>query len=363
MIFKSFIFVILSFGFFQSCKLFAQNSSSQNAINPMKILFIGNSYTHYNKMPELFGTIAKSKKIKLDVVMNAKSNHTFKMHCQRPEMFESIRSEKWDYVVLQGFSRELMYDKEIIDTASIPYFKKILDSVYANHSCTNILLYMTWGYKNGFVSETDTLTFEEMSNRVQNGYQYLSNLYNLSIVPIGQIWKTFRKNYPTIDLYQEDGQHPNLNGSYLIASGFYASIFKSSPSGGYFPKMDSSVAMKIQNTAFKYIINNVDTFSLSNNTLDFDYGRSKKGEFFVKANAFFPQADSLHWIIDNRIISRKKNFQYQFKKEGNYFIKLLVFDKCGIREIIRKAVFKAPLAPKSMKKSRPKRNAQTNRRL
>ena len=360
---KCFLNVLFTICFFNSFSSIAQNSASQNTINPMKILFIGNSYTHYNKMPELFETLAKSKKIKLHVTMNAKSNHTFKMHCQRPEMFEAIRSEKWDYVVLQGFSRELMYDKEVIDTASLPYFKKIMDSIYTNHSCTNVLLYMTWGYKNGFVSGSDTLTFEDMSHRVQNGYQYLSELFDLSIVPIGQIWKTFRKNYPSIELYQDDGQHPNLNGSYLIASGFYTSIFKSNPSGGYIPKMDTTVAMKIQNTAYKYIGNYVDTFSLNNNTLEFDYERTKKGEYFVKATAFFPQADSLHWIIEDKIISRKKNFYYQFKKEGTYFIKLLVFDKCGIREIIRKAIFKAPLTPKSMKKSRPKRNAQTNRRL
>ena len=127
--FIRFIFPVL----FLSLNLIAQTVDQQSTINPMKILFIGNSYTHYNSMPELFERLAKSKKIKIDVVMNARSNHTFKMHCQRPEMFETIRSKKWDYVVLQGFSRELMYEKEVIDTASLPYFKQILDSVYSNH--------------------------------------------------------------------------------------------------------------------------------------------------------------------------------------------------------------------------------------
>lgn len=340
-----------------------QSSAQQPAINPMKILFIGNSYTHYNNMPELFEKLAKSKKIKIDVVMNAKSNHTFKMHCKRPEMFEAIRSKKWDYVVLQGFSRELMYDKEVIDTASLPYFKQIVDSVYYNHSCTNVLLYMTWGYKNGFVSDSDTLSYDEMSNRVQRGYEYLSGMYNLSIVPIGQVWKTFRKNNPEIDLYQEDGQHPNLMGSYLIASGFYSSIFKSSPLGGYFPKIDSALAVKIQNTSYRYVNKYLDTFKLNKNSLDFNYERTKKGEFFATGKAYFSDADSLHWILDNKIISKKQTFQYKFKKAGTYYIKLLVFDKCGIREIYRKAIFKSPPPPKPNKKSKPKKNTRTNRKI
>ena len=49
-------------------------------INPMNVLFIGNSYTHYNSMPFIFQKIATSKNIKINVEMNAKSNHTFKMH-------------------------------------------------------------------------------------------------------------------------------------------------------------------------------------------------------------------------------------------------------------------------------------------
>lgn len=355
-----FIFLLLSLTF---TRLFAQSSDQQSAINPMKILFIGNSYTHYNSMPELFEKLARSKKIKIDVSMNAKSNHTFKMHCQRPEMFEAIRSQKWDYVVVQGFSRELMYQKEVIDTASLPYFKQIIDSVYTNHSCTNVLLYMTWGYKNGFISGIDTLNYEDMSARVQRGYEYLSELYNLSIVPIGQVWKSFRKNNPDIDIYQEDGQHPNLIGSYLIASGFYSAIFKSSPVSGYFPKIDTAIAVKIQNTAFKYISKNLDTFLLNKNSLDFNYERTKKGEYFINATANFPEADSLHWIIDRKIVSKKTNIQYKFKKEGTYYVKLLVFDKCGVREIYRKAIFKSPPPPKPKKKSKPKNNSKTNRKI
>lgn len=353
-----FSFILLCFTF----NLFAQGQSTTD-INPMKILFIGNSYTHYNNMPEIFEKIAKSKKIKIDVVMNAKSNHTFKMHCQRPEMFEAIKAEKWDYVILQGFSRELMHEKSIVDTATIPYFKRIMDSVYSNHSCTNVLLYMTWGYKNGFNNNQISLTYDEMSNNIHNGYKYLSELYDLSIVPIGEVWRSFRKSNPEVDLYQEDGQHPNLIGSYLIASGFYSSIFKANPQGGYIPKIDSTLASKIQGTAYKYVASNMDTFDLRRNTLEFNYERTKKGDFIATGKANFPSADSLEWVIENKEISNNPDFKYKFKKAGTYFIKLVVFDECGVREIYRKAIFKAPQAPQRNKKSKPKKSNKTSRKI
>ena len=120
--------LLFSFIFYIPLIVFPQLVNKE--INPMNVLFIGNSYTHYNSMPFIFQKMATSKNIKINVEMNAKSNHTFKMHSQRLDMYDVIRSKKWDYVVLQGFSRELKYDKEQIDTASLPYIKQILDSIY-----------------------------------------------------------------------------------------------------------------------------------------------------------------------------------------------------------------------------------------
>ena len=83
----------------------------------------------------------------------------------------------------------------IVNKKSLPFAKQIVDSIQANSSCTQVVLYMTWGYKNGFISGIDTLNYEDMSARVQRGYEYLSELYNLSIVPIGQVWKSCFLSY------------------------------------------------------------------------------------------------------------------------------------------------------------------------
>lgn len=104
----------------------------------MRVLFVGNSYTHYNNMPKLFTDIANSKNINVDVHMSAKSSHTFKMHSERTDLYQDIQREKWDYVVLQGFSRELSTDIETIDSMVVPYVKRITDSIYHQNPCATI---------------------------------------------------------------------------------------------------------------------------------------------------------------------------------------------------------------------------------
>jgi hypothetical protein len=326
---------------------------SQEAINPMNLLFIGNSYTHYNSMPMIFEKIAVSKKLKVAVEMNARSNHTLKMHSKRTEMYENIRKKKWDYVVLQGFSREFMYPTSHIDTATVPYLKQILDSIYSNNPCTNVLFYMTWGYKDGFQYNDSLYSYQLMSEKIKSGYKYVADMFKIPIVPAGDVWRLCRESYSNINLYQEDGQHPTLNGSYLVACSFYASIFKATPEGGYIPKIDTTDAQKIQKLAYNYVSNNLDTFKLNQNTIRFNFERTKKGEYFAYGNANYPFADSLIWDLGNGVKTKESNFRWQYKEPGSYTVKLRVYEKCGVREIIRKATFQAPPAPKKRHKSKP----------
>lgn len=320
----------------------------------MNVLFIGNSYTHMNKMPELFSKMAASKGYKVNVEMDAKSNHSFKMHSERPELFEHIKQKKWDYVVLQGFSRELSYPPEYLDTASIPYFNKLVDSIYANNPCTSILLYMTWGYKEGFAERPEIDNYEKMSDMVRRGYQYLSAIYNLPIVPVGDVWRTLRSNVKEINLYDKDFQHPTIHGSYLTASTFYAAIFKSSPEKAYYKNMSEEEAIVLQQTAYDYVMNSLDEYKLRQNTLKVKNERSKKGEYLVHCEANYPCSNQLKWDFGDGKSSELSKVTHTYKKPGVYWVTLYVEDACGIRKIKRKVSFSAPSKPEPSQGSKPK---------
>jgi len=313
-----------------------------------------------NDMPKMFEKLARSKGLKIDVTMSAKSNHTFKMHCNRPELFETIRSKKWDYVVIQGFSRELSYEPAYMDTATVPYFKTILDSVYTNKACTNVLLYMTWGYKEGSQMRPETDTYLKMSQKIEEGYTYLSNMFNLPIVPVGNVWKAVREKDPTVNLYRDDNQHPTPYGSYLISCAFYTSIFKSSPEGAiYTADLLQDKVLTIQQTAYEYVDSHLDLYKLKMNTLEIKSETINKRSYYVHCKSNYTTADSLIWTFSDGKTSNLPSVTHKFKHHGTHTVNLKVYDKCGLREVTRNVVYKAPVKPKRNKKHKPRRGSET----
>lgn len=305
---------------------------------PMRVLFVGNSYTHYNNMPKLFEQMAESKGVKLEVLMDAKSSHTFQMHSKRSELYKNIRSTKWDYVVLQGFSRELAQDRSVIDTMSIPYIKQLLDSIYANNSCTNVLLYQTWGYDTGYKDDSLGIdwSYQTMSDRIHQGYLYVSEQLNLSIVPVGKVWETVKENHPQIQLYQEDKQHPSLAGSYLAASCFYSALFKTEPTVDFTAKLDPKQAATLQDIAGTLVLMNKYRYKINQNTVELDVRLSPDDKKVVHLNANYPNATSVTWDFGDGMTEIAFKTRHVYGKPGNYEIKIKVQDSCGERLLKRK---------------------------
>lgn len=270
--------------------------------------------------------------------MDAKSSHTFQMHSKRPELYKNIRSTKWDYVVLQGFSRELAQDRDVIDKSSLPYLKQLLDSVYANNSCTNVLLYQTWGYETGFKDDSLGIdwNYQTMSDRIHQGYLYVSEQLNLSIVPVGKAWETVKENHPQINLYQEDKQHPSLAGSYLAASCFYAALFKTDPYVTFTAKLDTKQAGLIQETAGTYILMNKNRYKINQNSVEIDVKLTDENKKVVHLTANYPNAKSVTWDFGDGMTETALKTRHVYGKPGNYEVKIKVQDSCGERLMKRK---------------------------
>lgn len=308
------------------------------AAQPMRVLFVGNSYTHYNNMPKLFENMAQSKGIRIEVTMDAKSSHTFEMHSKRPELYANIRSKKWDYVVLQGFSRELAQDKEVIDSSSIPYVKQLLDSIYSNNKCTNVLLYQTWGYDGGFQDDTLGIswTYQEMSDRIHQGYLHVSEIFNLTVVPVGKVWETIKENNPQINLYQPDKQHPSMAGSYLAASCFYAALFKTEPNINFIASLERKQAEYIQEVAGTVVLLNKQRYKINQNTVEIDVRLNPENKKVVYLNAMYPNAKSVIWEFGDGMTETAFRTRHVYSKPGTYEIKIRVQDACGDRILKRK---------------------------
>ena len=329
----------------------------------LNILFIGNSFTHMNDMPSIFSKIATEKGKKVHVEKNTQAGASFRVHTGRKDMFEKIQSRKWDYIVLQGFSNEFCHSNEYIDTASFPYINQIIDSIIANNPCTNLLLYNTWGYKNGKLEVESPISYTQMQDSIISGYKYFSDCYNIPIVPVGMAWKLVRQNHPEINLYDEDNKHPNKTGSYLSACTFYASIFKESPEGVHTSSISNDNAVIIQKSVAEVVLKNFKEFKLDMNTSSIKSYRTSKVQYMAECKANYPSAKSITWDFGDGKTSKEKTCTHPYSKAGTYSVKLTVEDACGTRTFVQKVIFSAPKKPKKPTKSTPKTTSTTTKKI
>ena len=83
------------------------------------------------------------------------------------------------------------------------------------------MLYMTWA-KESFPDQTGVLA---------GAYDGIGTELGIPVAPVGLAWARVRRERPGLDLFAEDGSHPNGAGSYLAACVIYAELAGQSPDG------------------------------------------------------------------------------------------------------------------------------------
>lgn len=239
-------------------------------------LFLGNSYTYYNDLPKLIEDIAKSKGDIFNHDKYTPGGKSLFDHASDITSLNKIKNGEWDYVILQDQSQKPAFNPAFVSANCLPYAKQLSDSVYKYNPCGKPLFFMTWGRKNGDASNCASYppicTYEGMQARLRSSYLIMGNQNNAPVAAVGAVWRDLRTANPNINLYSSDESHPSLNGSYLAACTFYASIFHKSPVGAWKPTtMDSTnarlIQIQAQSTVFdSLLVWRIDTSFALNNT-------------------------------------------------------------------------------------------------
>lgn len=190
------------------------------------VLFIGNSYTYYHSMPELFKRISVSRfsDQKIDVKFVGWGGATLKQLWENSEAQKEIRSRYWDYVVLQEQS---MLGKEIIENGEsyiqspdqfFEYASKFVQLSLEND--TKPVFYMTWSRKK----------YHHQQKFLSYAYMKIARETGSMIAPVGLAWDELR-SAAGFNLYERDGTHPSIYGSYLSALMLFSVIFDADPVG------------------------------------------------------------------------------------------------------------------------------------
>lgn len=220
------------------------------AQEPVRVLFIGNSFTYSSNLPAILRNLAQSQNKIVTTQENLISGVSFAQHARNDSTYKLIRQANYDYVVLQGFSREFTHHDSIVEEKSLPFVQKLMDSIHYHNPSAIPIFYMTWGYKNGTtIQPTPFSNFDDMNDIIQQRYEKLAEDYQCWVAPVGVAWAKIVKNNPEINLYAKDNYHPTLAASYLAACTFYSMIFNEQCNSTMTAGLDSKQAVQLQKTA------------------------------------------------------------------------------------------------------------------
>lgn len=198
-----------------------------------RVLWIGNSYTEVNDLPQMTADIAKNMGNVIDFSSYTPGGCTFEQHCSNMSM-TLICNGGWDVVVLQEQSQLPSFPQSQVEVECFPYAARLVDSVYAHNPNGEAMFYMTWGRKDGDQANAKYFpvlgTYEGMDSMLYERYMQMAADNDASVSPVGRVWRYLRTNEPDLELYAGDGSHPSLAGSYAAACTFHTMFFGDDPS-------------------------------------------------------------------------------------------------------------------------------------
>ncbi|MCB9230690.1 MAG: T9SS type A sorting domain-containing protein [Bacteroidia bacterium] len=295
-------------------------------------LFLGNSYTYVNNLPQLVADIATSKGDTLDHDSNAPGGYTLQGHSTNATSLTKINSRPWDYVVLQEQSQLPSFPPNQVASDVYPYADSLHKKIQANDSCTTSLFYMTWGRKNGdqanCANYAPLCTYAGMQARLRTSYLYMGQKYG-EVAPAGAAWKLTRDQNPGIELYQADESHPSLAGSYLVACVFYASMFAKSPVGAYIPAgLNSTDAAILQENARKVVLDSLDNWFMDTAAVAAAFTQVQSNPLEITFSNTSAHAKTWHWDFGDGNTSSSASPVHTYTTDGTYIVQLVAYRGC-----------------------------------
>lgn len=229
-----------------------------------RVLFIGNSYTYYNDMPEMLKKLAagaaNSEKRPIAYRKFTPGGCTLKRHCDNAELRKAIADGGWDFVVIQEQSSAPARHSATVARDTYPYARTLDSLVHAASPAAQVIFYMTWGHKDGCQARHDGYplidTYEGMQRRLADSYLEMAYDNDAWCAPVGLAWQRVRTERPYDTLYKPDRSHPSQLGSYLAANVIFATMLGRNYQSSFTAGLEPSLCEYIQTIAQETVLRN-----------------------------------------------------------------------------------------------------------
>jgi hypothetical protein len=186
-----------------------ENPTDPDDVSEFNLLFIGNSLTYVNDLPNLVKSIAATNGKDLSITTIANGNYALIDHWNDGIIQTYIESGDYDFVIVQQGPSSQPYGRELL----FEYGGKISELCKDND--TKLAYYMVW----------PSLTYYSTFDGVIYSYTEAANRNNDILCPVGEVWKSYFDATNDFSYYGSDGFHPSLEGSKVAAGIIYESLF------------------------------------------------------------------------------------------------------------------------------------------
>lgn len=171
------------------------------------VLFVGNSHTSMNNVPEMVVKLAGSGKKPLKLSARSISVANLEDGAKSPQVMEQIREGGYDFLILQGAMVSSSHKYRYSQDGGIAMAKA------GKKAKAKVYLYAEWP-RRGW-DETDYIL---------QVYGEIQKPSGAQIIPVGKTWEAVRKEFPDAELWHTDGNHALQAGSYIAAWSIYRKI-------------------------------------------------------------------------------------------------------------------------------------------
>jgi hypothetical protein len=216
-----------------------------------RVLFVGNSYTFVNDLPAVFAGLAAAGGHEVQTGMAAEAGATLARHAASAVTAEKLGSAAWGFVVLQEQS-QIPALEQLRRTRMFPAARTLVRR--SRRAGAEPILFLTWAHRDGW-PEYGLGDYTAMQSALDDGYLALAREQRVAVAPVGYAWWALLVQQPGTALWEGDGSHPSVEGTYLAACVFYAAIFRQSPSGlDYRAGLPADEARSLQEVATSVVL-------------------------------------------------------------------------------------------------------------
>src|SRR5690349_388345 len=147
---------------------------------PLRILFVGNSYTSVNDLPAMFAQLAGAGGHPVETGMAAPGGWTLSAHARSAETLHKLKSSKWDIVVLQEQSQVPAIEPARTETM-YPAGRSLVRLI-VNVGATPIF-FLTWAHRDG-LAESGLPDYEAMQRQISRGYLGIAQELGAAAAPV-----------------------------------------------------------------------------------------------------------------------------------------------------------------------------------